>query len=201
MEIAIRTLNHPESRVILNDESLCHAERSGKESEAILPAQSKHPYPTPNPVWGTASENVTTITANQPKTPDDSTMRDPRYYCTYIVASHSGTLYIGVSGNLHRRVFQHKFHHFEGFTDRYDVVRLIYWESYDDVHKALAREKQLKGWTRAKKIALIVRRNPHWLDLASEWYPWMKETVAGRDASTPTEPRVPLRSFCAQHDK
>ena len=120
--------------------------------------------------------------------------QDPRYYCTYITGSLSGTLYVGVSGNLHRRVFQHKFHHFEGFTARYDVTRLLYWESYDDVHKALAREKQLKGWTRAKKIALIVRRNPHWLDLASEWYPWMaseKEKVDdGRDASTPNDRRL-----------
>lgn len=111
-------------------------------------------------------------------------MRDPRYYCVYIMGSLTGTLYIGVSGNLHKRVFQHKFHHFEGFTARYDVVRLLYWESYDDVHKALAREKQLKGWARAKKIALLERRNPHWKDLAAEWYPWM-ETGEGRDASTP----------------
>lgn len=111
-------------------------------------------------------------------------MRDRKYYCVYILGSYSGTLYIGISGNLHRRIFQHKFHHFEGFTDRYDVVRLLYWESYDDVHKALAREKQLKGWSRAKKIGLIVRRNPHWLDLAKGWYPWM-ETSKGRDASTP----------------
>ncbi len=96
------------------------------------------------------------ITANPPKPSDDSVMRDPRYYCTYIMASLSGTVYVGVSGNLHRRVFQHKFHHFEGFTDRYNVVPLLYWESYDDVQKALAREKQLKGWTRAKKIGLIV---------------------------------------------
>jgi putative endonuclease len=92
---------------------------------------------------------------------------DPKYYCVYIMGSLSGTLYIGFSGHLHRRVFQHKFHHFEGFTDRYDVTRLLYWESYDDVHKVLAREKQRKGLTRAKKIALIVRRNPHWVDLAS----------------------------------
>jgi putative endonuclease len=63
------------------------------------------------------------------------------------------------------------------------VTRLLYCESYDDVHKALAREKQLKEWTRAKKLALIVRRNPHWVDLASEWYPWMK-SEEGRDAST-----------------
>ena len=92
--------------------------------------------------------------------------RDRKYYCAYIMGSLSGTLYIGVSGNLHRRVFQHKFHHYEGFTHRYEVVRLLYWESYDDVHKALAREKQLKGWTRAKKTALSLRALAdldHWM--------------------------------------
>ena len=109
---------------------------------------------------------------------------DRKYYCVYILGSLSGTLYIGVSGNLHRRIFQHKFHHVEGFTSRYEVVRLLFWESYDDVHKALAREKQFKGWTRAKKIALIVQRNPHWLDLAADWYPWM-HLEKSRDASTP----------------
>jgi putative endonuclease len=101
--------------------------------------------------------------------------RDRKYYCVYIMGSLSGTLYTEFSGNLHKRVFQHKFHHFEGFTDRYDVTRLLYWESYDDIHKALARETQLKGWNRAKKIGLIVRKNPQWIDLASEWYPWMKD--------------------------
>ena len=111
-------------------------------------------------------------------------MRDPRYYCVYIMGSLTGTLYIGVSGNLHKRVFQHKFHYYEGFTARYEVVRLLYWESYDDVHKALAREKQLKGWTHARKIALFERRNPQWKGLAAEWYPWM-EPSEGRDASTP----------------
>jgi len=104
----------------------------------------------------------------------DLMRRDRKYYCVYIMGSLSGTLYIGVSGNLDRRVFQHKFHHFEGFADRYDVVRLLYWESYDDVHKALSRETQLKGWRRDKKIALIERRNPHWIDRASGWYPWMQ---------------------------
>jgi putative endonuclease len=111
-------------------------------------------------------------------------MRDPRYYCVYIMGSLTGTLYIGVSGNLHKRVFQHKFHHCEGFSSRYEVVRLLYFESYDDVHKASAREKQLKGWARAKKIALFERRNPQWKDLASEWYPWMGYGEC-RDASTP----------------
>ena len=101
-------------------------------------------------------------------------MRDRKYYCVYIMGSLSGTLYIGFSGNLHQRVFQHKFHQFEGFTDKYDVTRLLYWESYDDVHRAIWREKQLKGWARAKKIGLIVKKNPHWVDLAREWYPWME---------------------------
>lgn len=88
-------------------------------------------------------------------------MRERRYYCVYIMGSLSGTLYIGFSGNLHKRVFQHKYHHIEGFTDKYDVTRLLYWESYDDVHKAIARETPRKGWRREKKIALITRKNPH----------------------------------------
>src|SRR5579862_1154881 len=122
-----------------------------KRKKLVMLSAVEASLPHQIPFRETTGQNLTTVTANPPRTSKYSTMRDPRYYCTYIMASHSGTLYIGVSGNLHRRVFQHKFHHFEGFTDRYNVVRLIYWESYDDVHKALAREKQLKGWTRAKK--------------------------------------------------
>ena len=60
------------------------------------------------------------------------------------MGSLSGTLYVGFTGNLHKRAFQHKFHHFEGFTEKYKVERLLYWASFDDVHKAIAREKQLK---------------------------------------------------------
>jgi putative endonuclease len=81
------------------------------------------------------------------------------------MGSLSGTLYIGFTGNLRRRVFQHKFHQMEGFTNKYDVELLLYWASYDDVHMAIAREKQLKGWSRAKKIALIEARNPHLVGL------------------------------------
>jgi putative endonuclease len=108
--------------------------------------------------------------------PPHMTARERRSYCVYIMGSQSGTLYIGFTGNLHQRIFQHKFHELEGFTARYDVERLLYWASFDDVHKAIAREKQLKGWSRAKKIALIEARNPHWLDLAKDWYPWMKKS-------------------------
>ncbi len=141
------------------------------------------PAPVPNPETIPLHCDTHHSRANQ-LSPIISLMRDPRYYCVYIMGSLTGTLYIGVSGNLHKRVFQHKFHHYEGFTARYEVVRLLYWESYDDVHRALGREKQLKRWARAKKIALLERRNPQWKDLAAEWYPWM-ETGEGRDASTP----------------
>jgi putative endonuclease len=63
-----------------------------------------------------------------------------------------------------------KNHKFEGFTDDYNAVRLIYWESFDDVRNAIDREKQLKRWSRDKKIWLIERMNPGWKDLAAEWY-------------------------------
>ncbi len=126
-------------------------------------------------------------------------MRTRRTYCVYIVGSLSGTLYIGMTGNLHKRAFQHKFHRIEGFTDRYHVERLLHWESYDEVHKAIAREKQLKGWRRSKKVVLIESMNPQWLDLSKEWYTWMQDReehcngtqvdVRGehRDASTAEE--------------
>src|SRR6202140_6021089 len=94
-------------------------------------------------------------------------------YCVYILGSLSGTLYIGMTGNLHKRVFEHKFHRIEGFTDKYQVEPLVYWESFDDVHKAINCEKQLKGWRRSKKVALIESVNPHWLDLAREGFPRM----------------------------
>jgi putative endonuclease len=103
------------------------------------------------------------------------TQRERRSYCVYIMSSLSGTLYIGMTGNLHKRAFEHKFHRTEGFSNEYNVERLLYWESYDDVHKAIAREKQLKGWRRAKKVVLIESANPHWLDLTMDWYPWMEK--------------------------
>ena len=108
--------------------------------------------------------------------------REPRSYCAYMMGSLSGTLYVGVTGNLHRRVFEHKSHQVLGFTDKYGVTRLLYWEPFRDVRGAIAREKQLKGWRREKKIALIHLFNPHWVDLARAWYPCMAQE-AGRGAS------------------
>jgi putative endonuclease len=122
-------------------------------------------------------------------------------YSVYIMGSLSGTLYIGITSNLHKRAFQHKFHKIEGFTDKYQVERLLYWESFDDVHRAIAREKQLKGWRRSKKIALVESLNLHWLDLAHDWYPWMTDSGAGRGASTPPNDSLRESSCSARHDK
>ena len=91
-------------------------------------------------------------------------------YFTYIVASRSHTLYIGMTGNLLKRVFQHKDKTFEGFSATYNCNRLVWFQGFVDVRNAIAREKQLKGWNRAKKIALIEKTNPTWADLSEEWY-------------------------------
>ena len=90
-------------------------------------------------------------------------------YWAYIIASRSGTLYIGMTNNLERRVWEHKSGVFEGFAKQYGCNRLVYWESFDDVRKAIDRENQLKGWRRSKKIALIGSLNPRWQDLAEKW--------------------------------
>lgn len=92
------------------------------------------------------------------------------FYFTYIVASRSRTLYIGVTGNLHKRVFEHKLKLHEGFSATYNCGRLVWFERFGDPRNAIAREKQLKGWTRAKKIALITAINPTWIDLSEAWY-------------------------------
>ncbi len=91
-------------------------------------------------------------------------------YFTYIMASRSHTLYIGITSDLHKRVFEHKWKEHDGFTERYNCDRLVWFESYQDVQRAIAREKQLKGWRREKKIALIEKTNPAWVDLARDWY-------------------------------
>jgi putative endonuclease len=93
-----------------------------------------------------------------------------KIYFTYIVASRSHTLYIGVTGDLQRRVFQHKWKEHDGFASKYNCDRLVWFERYCEVTSAIAREKQLKGWRRAKKIALIESLNPAWTDLSRAWY-------------------------------
>jgi putative endonuclease len=92
-----------------------------------------------------------------------------RWYHAYIVASRTRVLYIGVTSEIEVRMQQHKNKSFEGFTANYNCNRLIWYESYHDPRRAIAREKQLKRWTRAKKLALIDKINPTWIDLSENW--------------------------------
>lgn len=81
----------------------------------------------------------------------------------------SATLYTGITGNLIRRVWQHKNHLIPGFTSRYNITRLIYYEEFAYPDSAIAREKEIKGWRREKKLRLIQSMNPRWEDLAKDW--------------------------------
>lgn len=93
-----------------------------------------------------------------------------KHYYVYIMTNKSRTLYTGVTNNLERRVYEHKNKLVTGFTSKYNITQLIYYEETNDVQVALAREKQIKGWLRSKKIALIESINPQWKDLSLEWY-------------------------------
>jgi putative endonuclease len=87
-------------------------------------------------------------------------------YYVYLTASKKhGTLYLGVTNDLVRRIYEHKDKLVPGFTAQYDVVRLVWYEVYDDPATAIAREKELKKWRRDWKVALIEEENPDWLDL------------------------------------
>jgi putative endonuclease len=90
-------------------------------------------------------------------------------YFVYIMTNkRNGTLYTGVTNNLTRRVYEHKHKLIEGFTKRYGLGRLVFYEVFEDVKLAIAKEKQIKGWLRKKKLALIESWNPNWNDLAEQ---------------------------------
>jgi putative endonuclease len=90
------------------------------------------------------------------------------YYC-YIMASRSRIIYVGITSDLHGRVFKHKWKEYGGFTARYNCDRLVWFEAFHDVGDAILREKELKGWRREKKLALINAMNQAWVDLARDW--------------------------------
>src|SRR6266568_4874205 len=90
-------------------------------------------------------------------------------FFVYIMSSKWRTIYVGVTNSLERRVWEHKNKTIPGFTARYDIDRLVYFETYSDIRLAIAREKQIKGWKRFRKIALINSMNPEWKDLAADW--------------------------------
>jgi len=142
-------------------------------------------------------------------------MKDGFHYkfWVYNLSSRSGTLYVGLTGFFDRRIYQHKCDTIEGFTQKYQCHRLVYYESYQDVQVAIAREKQVKRWRRQKKIALIEKLNPRWLDLADNWGREMRfrgqsleERLDSawhfshpRDLSTP--PQSPLRGILRRRSR
>ncbi len=98
-------------------------------------------------------------------------MPDPKRYWVYIMANNqrSRVLYVGITGNLPRRAWEHKKKLNSGFTSRYNLDRLVYYEAFTSPDHAIGREKEIKGWRRGKKIRLIESLNPHWYDLAAAW--------------------------------
>jgi putative endonuclease len=93
-----------------------------------------------------------------------------KQYYIYLMASFKQILYVGVTNDLARRIYQHKTKtHPDSFTARYNIDRLVYFETFGDVRDAIAREKEIKGWRRSKKVALIESQNPTWKDLSLDW--------------------------------
>ena len=105
-------------------------------------------------------------------------MRSLKTYYVYIMASASRALYIGVTNNIERRAIEHWEGRVPGFSAKYKTRELVYVEPFGQVRAAIAREKQLKGWLRVRKIALIAFQNPEWKDLAAEW----RLSVLGKSA-------------------
>lgn len=90
-------------------------------------------------------------------------------YYIYIMTNKSGTLYVGITNDLKKRVYEHKNKMIEGFTKKYNITRLLYFETFNDVLSAITAEKKIKGWLRKKKIKLIESKNPDWKDLSENW--------------------------------
>ncbi len=93
-----------------------------------------------------------------------------KYYVCIMTNRKNGVLYTGITNNLERRVQGHKRKIIPGFTSRYNCTKLVYYDSTHDVRFAIEREKQIKGWLRRKKIALIESQNPEWKDFSEAWY-------------------------------
>ena len=93
----------------------------------------------------------------------------PNYY-VYIISSNTGTLYVGMTNDIKRRLYEHKNKLVSGFSKKYNVDRLLYFETFSNPNSAIAREKQIKTWRREKKIKLIDTINQDWKDLSRQWF-------------------------------
>ena len=96
-------------------------------------------------------------------------MRKHDYWVYILTNKHCTTLYIGITNSIIRRLYQHRYGEVDGFTKRYRLNRVVWLEHFRNVNDAIACEKKLKGWRRARKIALVERKNPQWLDLSDDW--------------------------------
>jgi len=126
-------------------------------------------------------------------------MRPSRRFFVYIMTNgpKGATLYIGITGDLRRRVWQHKNKAAPGFTSRYNLTKLVYYEHFIYPDAAIDREKEIKGWRRSKKIALIESMNPRWEDLAQGWYDvYSPAAKVGRGG----DPSLRLKSGSARDD-
>ncbi len=97
-------------------------------------------------------------------------MYSKTYYVYILTTKYNRVLYVGMTDDLERRILEHKNKAHNGFTARYSADKLVYFEESDDVGEIIAREKQIKGWLRKKKIDLIIEDNPEWQDLSAEWF-------------------------------
>ncbi len=109
-------------------------------------------------------------------------------YFVYIMSNQSRTLYTGVTSDLEQRVCQHKNKLIEGFTSRYNITKLIWYDSFNNIYEAIECEKKIKAWRREKKVALIEKSNLKWLDLAENWYPPVPGTTMKPDPSVGEPP-------------
>ncbi|HEU5401005.1 MAG TPA: GIY-YIG nuclease family protein [Terriglobales bacterium] len=122
-------------------------------------------------------------------------------YYVYILQSISRrVLYIGVTGDIEHRMFQHKRHVFDGFAAKYQCERLVYDERWQWVHDAIRRDKQLKGWRREKKEWLITQGNPHWKDLSKEWWDELQRVWAAAERTKGPSTPAANSGACAQDD-
>lgn len=97
-------------------------------------------------------------------------------YYVYILASkRNGTLYVGVTSNLQKRIYEHKMNIIEGFTKKYSIHLLVYYETHEAIESAIQREKQIKKWNRSWKINLIQKNNPNWIDVYKTGFPPSRE--------------------------
>src|SRR5258708_39932072 len=114
-------------------------------------------------------------------------MRSPKQFFVYIMTNNpkSAVLYTGITGNLPHRVWQHKHKVTPGFTSRYNLTHLVYYEHFFYPDAAIDREKEIKGWRRSKKIKLIESMNPRWEDLAKDWGDMYKPALAADQREIP----------------